>query len=212
MVEARYATLAQTSTTLISDALDRLDGIKGLTRFDNGGRMVGLALTVKTRPGDNLALYKALTLAKPGDVLVVDGGGAGENALVGELLRDYAIQRQTKGFVIDGAIRDVTEFRNGNASFACFARCVAHRGPYKDGPGRINVPVAVGGHVVSPGDVVVGDDDGLVSFPQQRLDEVLELCQQRLSAESKIRNEIQTGAVEQSWIDAMMKAAGGRVT
>jgi regulator of RNase E activity RraA len=202
--------LPQISTTLMSDVLDRLNGINGLTRFDKGGRMVGTALTVKTRPGDNLALYRALSLAAPGQILVVDGGGATDNALVGGLLLDYALQRKVRGFVIDGAIRDLSEFE-ARTDFGCFARGVIHKGPYKDGPGRINVPVAIGGQVIAPGDVVVGDEDGLLSFSSDLIEMVVEKSKEREAVEGRIRDEILSGAVEQSWITAMMETVGGRV-
>ncbi|RWX35217.1 RraA family protein [Rhizobium leguminosarum] len=202
--------LSAISTTLMSDTLDRLNGINGLKRFDNGGRLVGTALTVKTRPGDNLAIYRALSFASPGQILVVDGGGAMDNALVGGLLLDYALQRKVRGFVIDGAIRDLAEFE-ARTDFGCFARGVVHKGPYKDGPGRINVPVSIGGQVVADGDIIVGDEDGLLTFSATVIDDVLRNSKEREAAEARIREEILTGTVEQSWITAMMKTVGDRV-
>ena len=150
-------------TSVISDNLARLPGAVGLRPFHRGSKLVGIAFTVRTRPGDNLAIHKALELVGPGDVIVVDGGGDETRALVGEIMKNIAEYRGAAGYVIDGAIRDVAAF--AASDFPCFARAAIHRGPYKSGPGEINVPVSIGGSVISPGDIVVGDEDGVVSFP-----------------------------------------------
>ena len=100
-------------------------------------------MTVKTRPGDNLMIHKALQLAKPGDVIVVDGGGDLTNALIGEIMIGDAIQRGLGDMVIYGAVRDSAWI--AERDFPVFAAGVTHRGPYKDGPGEINVPIAVEG-------------------------------------------------------------------
>lgn len=188
-------------TPHISDNLQRLAGIAGLQRFHAGRKLVGTAVTVKTRPGDNLAIYKALIDMQPGHVLVVDGGGDLNNALVGELILQYAVQRGCSGFVIDGAIRDSAVFRDQD--FPCYARGVTHRGPYKNGPGAINVPIHVGGQLVQPGDIVVGDEDGVVSFPVADAGRVLEAARRSAANEAAIRQEIANGQVEQSWLRAV---------
>ncbi len=154
-----YATIA---TSLISDNLDRLAGAVGLRPYHAGGPLVGTALTVRTRRGDNLAIHAALRIARPGDVIVIDGEGDLGQALVGEIILAAAEAKGVAGFVIDGAIRDVAAI--GKSTLPCYARGVIHRGPYKNGPGRINVPVAIGGLVVNPGDLVVGDEDGVVAL------------------------------------------------
>ena len=141
-------------TSVISDNLARLPGAVGLRPFHRGSKLVGIAFTVRTRPGDNLAIHKALELVGPGDVIVVDGGGDETRALVGEIMKTIAEYRGAAGYVIDGAIRDVAAF--AASDFPCFARTAIHRGPYKSGPGEINVPVSIGGSVISPGDIVVG--------------------------------------------------------
>lgn len=188
-------------TPHLSDNLQRLSGIVGLQRFHTARKMVGTAVTVKTRPGDNLAVYKALMDMPSGCVLVVDGGGDTTNALIGELLMLYAQQRSCTGFVVDGAIRDSAAFRE--ADFPCFARGVSHRGPYKNGPGEINVPVSVGGQVVHPGDFVVGDEDGVVTFPQADAPRLLEAAARSAAKEAEIRAEIATGSIDQSWLRAL---------
>jgi len=191
-------------TPHLSDNMGRLVGAVGLTRFNKTGKLVGTAFTVKTRPGDNLILYKALMMMQPGHVLVVDGGGEQHNALVGELIRLHAEQNGCVGFVIDGAIRDVGAFE----SYPCYARSISHRGPYKDGPGELNVPVSIGGQVVNPGDLVVGDEDGLVFFPQECAEELLGLAGKHAQKEQDIQGEIATGRREQQWIEKFLHAKG----
>jgi RraA family protein len=193
-------------TPHISDNLQRLAGVAGLQRFHRQRKLVGTAVTVKTRPGDNLAIYKALMDMQPGHVLVVDGGGDLANALIGELILQYALQRGCVGFVVDGAIRDCAAFRE--ADFPCHALGVSHRGPYKNGPGEINVPVSIGGHVVRPGDIVVGDEDGLVTFPVADAARLLDAAASSAAREAAIRDEIATGRVEQSWLQAVLGAHG----
>lgn len=193
--------LRKVVTPHLSDNLQRLSGIIGLHRFHRMRKLVGIAVTVKTRPGDNLAVYKALKDLPAGGVLVVDGGGDTTNALIGELILLYAQQRGCAGFVVDGAIRDSGAFRE--ADFPCYALAVSHRGPYKQGPGEINVPVSIRGQVVNPGDLVVGDEDGLVTFPQADAQDLLEAAARSAAKETEIRAEIATGRVEQSWLRAV---------
>lgn len=193
-------------TPHLSDNLDRLCGITGLTRYNRHGKLVGTAFTIKTRPGDNLMIYKALTLIQPGHVLVVDGGGDLNNAVVGELIKLYAEQRGCAGLVIDGAIRDVLAFES--SEFPCYARGVIHRGPYKSGPGALNVPVSIGGQVVNPGDLIVGDEDGLVCFPQVAAPELIALAHRLARREDDIKAEIATGKPEQFWLDTVLRTHG----
>ncbi|GAB3626873.1 methyltransferase [Pandoraea terrae] len=188
----------------LSDNLARSVGIVGLTRYNRTRKLIGTAFTVKCRPGDNLMIYKALTMLQPGHVLVVDGAGNAENALVGELIKLQAQASGCVGFVIDGAIRDVASFDD----FPCYARSVVHRGPYKDGPGELNVPVSVGGQIVSPGDIVVGDEDGVVCFPQSDAGELMVLAAKHNEKEQAIQAEIATGRRDQVWIKKILEAKG----
>ncbi|RKF34429.1 RraA family protein [Paraburkholderia fungorum] len=194
------------ATPHISDNLMRLAGVTGLHRFHRERKLLGTAVTVKVRPGDNLLIYKALMEMSPGHVLIVDGGGDATNALVGELLMLYAQQRGCAGFVIDGAVRDTAAFYD--ADFPCYARGASHRGPYKQGPGAINVPVSVGGHVVHPGDIVVGDEDGVVTFPVSAAPSLLDAIHRTAANEDAVKAEIATGAVHQSWLDRMLSSHG----
>ncbi len=165
------------STSIISDNLARLPGAVGLKPYHRGGKLVGTAFTVRTRPGDNLAIHRALELVGPGDVIVVDGGA--------------------EGYVIDGAIRDVAAFAGDD--FPCYARAVIHRGPYKNGPGEINVPVSIGGSVISPGDIVVGDEDGVVSFPAAGAAALLEAVRAQITREEETLKAIREGRYQGSY-------------
>ena len=159
--------------------------------------MVGTAFTVRTRPGDNLAIHPALEMVGPGDVIVVDGGGDETRALVGEIMKNIAEYRGASGYVIDGAIRDVAAF--AASDFPCFARAVIHRGPYKSGPGDINVPVSIGGAVISPGDIVVGDEDGVVSFSQAAAPALLEAVKAQVAREEATLLSIREGRYQGSY-------------
>lgn len=191
-------------TPHISDNMGRHIGARGLTRYNQTGKMVGTALTVKTRPGDNLYIYKALTMLRPGDVLVVDAQGDTTNAVIGELIKLYALEHGCVGFVVDGAIRDVASFKDT----PCYARAVVHCGPYKTGPGEINVPVSIGGMIINPGDIVVGDEDGLVAFPQAIANDVLVKARDHESLEERVKAEIANGSADQSWINNALSKAG----
>jgi RraA family protein len=204
--DALLEALLEIPTPHISDNLCRIEGIVGLRRFHRSSKLVGTAMTVKTRAGDNLLTYKALSMMAPGHVLVVDAGGVTTNAIVGDLLLAYALQRGCAGFVIDGAIRDSAAF--AAADFPCYARDVTHRGPFKTGPGSINVPVSIGGQVVQPGDVLVGDEDGIVVFPVADAARVTESALRHARLEQEIREEILTGNVRQSWMDKMFATHG----
>jgi regulator of RNase E activity RraA len=192
-------------TSLVSDCLDRLRGTIGLRPLHaSGATLAGCALTVRTRPGDNLFVHKALDLARPGDVLVVDGGGHVGHALVGDILAAYARSRGIAGFVIDGAIRDVDGFRD----FPCWARGVAHRGPWKDGPGEIGAPVSIDGMLVSPGDLVVADADGVVALSRDESSGVLVRARAKAAEEREQRQAIAEGRWDRTWVDAALRARG----
>ncbi len=193
-------------TPHLSDNLSRQVGVVGLQRFNKTGKLVGTAVTVKTRAGDNLYIYKAMTMLEPGHVLVIDAAGDVSNACIGEIMKKYLQQRGCAGVIVNGAIRDVAAFEND--SFPCYAKGNVHRGPYKEGPGEINVPVSIGGQVIQPGDVIVGDEDGIVSFPVEQAQALIAAARAHAAKEEKIMNEIATGAVEQSWLHPLLANKG----
>lgn len=181
-----------TSTSIISDNLQRLPGAVGLRPFHKiEGTMVGRALTVKVAAGDNKLIHKALDVVEPGQVIVVDGGGETSRALIGEIMVAIARSRNAVGFVIDGAIRDSATI--GAGDFPVFARSAIHRGPYKYGPGSINVPVCIGGMAVNPGDIVVGDHDGIVAFPVEGAEALLESVRASERMEEEMLRQIAEG-------------------
>lgn len=194
-------------TPHISDNLNRIHAIGAQLRpFHKEGKLVGTAITIKTRPGDNLLVHKAIDMAEPGDVIVVDAGGDMTNAIVGEIMLRLARSKGIVGFIIDGAIRDSAAFINGD--FPVYAKGITHRGPYKDGPGEINIPISVGGMLVSPGDLIVGDEDGLAVIPLEEAAEVLVKVRVQEKKEQEIMESIANGTVDRSWIDETLKQKG----
>lgn len=193
----------------ISDCMHRMTAAGPRLRpMHQGAALIGTAFTVKTRPGDNLMIHKALDLAQPGDVIVVDGGGDLTNALIGELMVTYAISRGIAGFVMNGAIRDSAMI--GAGTFAVFAAGVTHRGPYKDGPGEINVPVALDGMVIHPGDLMVGDEDGLVCVPADQAEQILVATLAKGEAEKQVLQDIARASYDTTWVDTALQRTGYR--
>ena len=143
----------------IGDNMGRLYNISSSLRALNGLSLCGPAFTVKVPQGDNLMFHKALDLALPGDIIVVDGEGDMEHALAGELMIRHAMRRKLGGFVINGCMRDLDAIES--LPFPVYAKGITPQGPYKNGPGEINVPVCCGGRVICPGDILVGDRDGI---------------------------------------------------
>lgn len=191
----------------VSDCMSRLTaGGPRLRPMHGSGGMAGPALTVKSRPGDNLMIHKALDMAAPGDVIVVDGGGDLTNALIGEIMSTYAKARGIAGMVINGAIRDADAIRAG--TFPVFAAGVTHRGPYKDGPGEINVPVAIDGMVIEPGDLMLGDGDGVLCVPYEAVAAVYELASEKAKVEERELANAAKAALDRAWVDARLRQLG----
>jgi regulator of RNase E activity RraA len=191
----------------VSDSMWRMTaGGPRLRPFHKSGQMAGPALTVRTRPGDNLMLHKAIDMAAPGDVIVCDGGGDLTNSLMGELMLAHAAKRGVGGFVLNAAIRDVEAFVDVN--LPTFAAGVSHRGPYKDGPGEINTPIALDGMVIEPGDLVIGDWDGVLAVPFDEVEGALARTQAKQDAEVEQMAEIKAGTSDRSWVDATLRDRG----
>ena len=194
-------TLRGIAVALLSDNLHRSTGSVGLQPYHRAKAMAGTAVTVRTRGGDNLTILRAFEYCRPGDVMVVDCGGDITNAVVGGILSYYAATIKLSGMVIDGAIRDVAEIRERD--FPVYARGVNHRGPYKDGPGEINVPVSIGGMVVNPGDIIVGDEDGLLAFAPTEAATVIEKALAQGRKEAETMAAMKDGRWDRSFIDAL---------
>jgi len=192
----------------IGDAMSRNVGAIGLRPYHRRLDTVlcGSALTVRVRPGDNLMIHKALMMAQQGDVLVVDGGGDLSQALMGGLMRTTCMTRGLAGIVIDGAVRDLLEWAEDGMPM--FAKGHTHRGPSKDGPGEINVPIACAGLAVQPGDLVVGDADGVIAVPAEQAERVLNLTVAHLEKEAKIRESNRFGTSDPERFDSILRAKG----
>ena len=194
----------------VSDSMSRMTAAGSrLTRMHRDGQMAGPAVTVKARPGDNLMLHKAIDMAQPGDVIVVDAGGDLTNSLMGELMLAYAIKRGVAGFVLNGAIRDADAIRQVN--LPVFAAGVTHRGPYKDGPGEINVPIAIEGMVIHAGDLVLGDGDGVLVVPYDEVETVYAATNAKQDAETRQMAAIEAGTHDRSWVDAALESLGCQI-
>jgi RraA family protein len=203
-IVARYAKLP---TGNVADSMGRFRAMSGHIRSWVPGRVLcGAAVTVLTRAGDNLMVHKALEVARPGEVVVVDTTGGYRAAVVGELMTYTAIGAGLAGFVIDGAIRDLAELRE--LGLPVFAAALAATACDKDGPGEINVPVACGGVVVAPGDLVLGDDDGVVVVPREHVDEVLEFAEAKHRSEIERVREIRQGQLFMPEINAALRSKG----
>ena len=192
----------------LSDALGKLlapgGGLKPWHRVS--APMVGTAVTVRSPPGDNLMTHKAIHMAEPGEVVVVDAGGVLEQALVGELMTAWARQRGLAGIVIHGAVRDVDVL--AQSDFPVYARGYTHRGPQRQGPGEINGVIAIDGMVVSPGDAVVGDANGVLTIPLALIDEVTEAAIAIQQREARLLADIEAGSYEPAWLDQALADAG----
>jgi regulator of RNase E activity RraA len=191
----------------VSDMMARMTaGGPTLRPMHGSGWLGGPALTVKARPGDNLMIHKAISMAQPGDVIVVDAGGDLTNSLFGEIMVSQSIKRGIAGVVLNGAVRDVDFIAAG--TFPVYAAGVTHRGPYKDGPGEINVPIAIDGMVIEPGDLIIGDADGFLCIPFGDVEAVYRASVEKVAAEKKTLAAIAQGQLDTSWIDATLKRIG----
>ena len=194
-------------TSIISDNMERLFAMESKIRpFHPKPIMVGHALTIHCPPGDNLVLQKAIEMAEPGDILVFNAGGDTTQAPVGEIVVSNCIRRGAAGLVIDGAVRDSDILPT--LAIPVFAKGVTHRGCYKDGPGEINVTIACGGVVVRPGDLVVGDSDGIVIVPYEEAEGLLPKLLKKVAQEEQVLEQIRNKTVDRSWVDQELRDKG----
>lgn len=171
-------------------------------------KVAGPAITVEIRPGDNLMIHAALAIAQPGDVIIVDGKGDQTCALIGEIMTTQAQQAGLAGMVLDAAVRDVEALRaNG---FPVFSAGANPSGPTKFVPGRVNWPIAIAGVSVNPGDLVVGDADGVVIIERERVAEMIEAGRKKVADEQNRIKGIHEGKLVPGWLDNALRAAGAR--
>lgn len=169
-------------------------------------RVAGPAFPVEVRPGDNLMFHVALAVAKPGDVLVVDGKADSTCALFGELMIAQAEAAKLGGFVVDAASRDTDTLAKGR--FPIFSTGRNPCGPTKGLAGTLGRQVSAGGVAVNPGDLVVGDIDGVVVIPREQVDAVLDAAEAKLAAERTRLEEIAHGQLVSPWLNGALKSAG----
>jgi RraA family protein len=199
--------LAEFDSPDISDQLNRLYALAPEIRSLTGDhKLVGPACTVKVFPGDNLMVHKALDIARPGDVIVVDAGASRMNAALGGLISMKARHRNVAGFIVDGYIRDLPEILP--LGFPVFARGTTPIGPLHRGPGEINYPVCCGGVVVSPGDVVVADGFGVVIVPQDSAAEVNARLITFREKNSEYFAGVRAGVFSNKWVDELLDQSG----
>ena len=169
--------------------------------------MVGPAFTVKSRAGDNLTLHAALNLCGEGDVLVVSNEEDTTRALMGEVMMAYL--RYTKkiaGIILDGPIRDIDEI--GQWDFPVYCTGTTPGGPYKEGPGEINVPISCGGISVNPGDIILADPDGIIVIPRQDAAVILEDAKKFQAADEKKLEAAKNGTANRAWVEKTLEEKG----
>src|SRR2546423_8349375 len=170
-------------------------------------KLIGPACTVKVYPGDNLMVHKCLDVLQPGDVVVVDTSASTMTAVLGDLISTKARHRGAAGFLVDGLIRDLPGIR-ALGDFPVFAQGVTPIGPLHRGPGEINFPIAAGGIVGQPRDLIVRDANGVVVVPHDIVDELLQRLTERAAAESSYTSAVARGEFNNAWVDALLRENG----
>jgi regulator of RNase E activity RraA len=203
------AGFAEFETPEVSDLMNRLytmtTAISNLTAPQV--RLLGPACTVKVFPGDNLMVHKSLDVVRPGDVVVIDASSSTMTAVLGDLISMKARHRGIAGFVIDGLLRDLPAILE-LGDFPVFARGVTPIGPLHRGPGEINFAVSVGGIVVHPGDIILGDMNGVVVIPQELAAELLQRLRTRAAGEKAYSESVARGQFSNDWVDKALEASG----
>ena len=195
-------------SSILADVAGRRGALSGrIAPLAPGMRVAGSALTVEVRPGDNLMIHVALAIAQPGDVIVVDGKGDLSSALMDEIMSQQAKALGIAGVVIDGAVRDSEAIRA--LGFPMWAAGLNPNGPTKSVAGRVNHPVSIGGVTVNPGDLIVGDADGITVVERSKAASLLPLAVEKVAAETKRIADIKSGKqLRPGWLDASLRAAG----
>lgn len=190
--------------SVIGDVARRLQCFSaGFMHYGGKKKFAGPALTVKVPPGDNLMLHKALDIAKPGDVVVVDAGGAMRTAILGSVMASYAVRRGILAMVVDGAIRDVEEL--AALDLGMVALGATPNGPYKNGPGEIGYPISCGDVAVCSGDLVAADLDGVLVVPRADAAGLIAKAEDQAALEKTWEKEVANGTWARGWIDEALQ-------
>jgi len=188
------------STPLVGDVMGRHGAMDyQIKAIREGMKVVGPAVTVRLRPADNLMAHQAIVLARPGDIIVVDTGGNTSNAPFGEIMCTACAKKGIAGLVIDGVIRDIEHLRK--MDFPVFAKGFSPNGCDKDGPGTINKTITCGNVIVEPGDLIVGDDNGVAVVPKEQIEQVIEEARTIKSKEANRLKQIDKGDIYPAWLE-----------
>lgn len=199
--------LAQIPAANVADTMGRSCAMHPRIRLMSGfsGIFAGPALTVKARAGDNLFIHQALDMAEPGDVIVVSNEEDQRRSLMGEIMFTYAMnQRRLGGLVLDGPVRDLDALRE--MPLPVYATGSTPGGPYKEGPGEINVPIACGGVSVNPGDIILGDADGVIVIPLKDAEAVLAAAEELHKNDAAKVLAAQNGTSNRAWVMKTLEA------
>jgi len=195
------------STSLLADAMEGFRVMDYTIKpIAPGMKVVGTALTVNCPNGANLMFHKALYSASKGYIVIVDAKGNTSNAVFGDLMATAAIKLGVGGIVLDGVVRDISTLRKLNLPI--FAKGAIPNAASKDGPGEINGTISCGGTIVNPGDLIIGDDDGIVIVPRNRIDEVIKTAEEKSKKEEQRIQEIEEGKIMPNWVEIKLKDLG----
>ncbi|MYN13464.1 RraA family protein [Pusillimonas sp. TS35] len=192
---------------ILADVAGRRGALHGRIKpLSSGMKLSGSAFTVEVRPGDNLMIHAAIALAKPGDVLVIDGKGDLSSALMGTIMMTACRQLGIAGIVIDGAARDSLDIID--MAYPVFAAGTNPNGPTKNIGGRIGHPVTVGGVTVNPGDFVIADNDGVVVVEREKIASLLAAADKKVKDEAARIAAIKAGDAKPKWLSTALRTAG----
>ena len=196
------------AASILADVAGRRGTVDGRIRpLSTSTRLAGPAFTIEIRPGDNLMIHAAMAMAKPGDILVVDGKADGNCALMGSIMLTACKKLGLGGVVLDGAHRDTEELLA--LGFPVYSIGSNPNGPTKYIPGRINWPISCGGVAISPGDLVVGDADGVVVIEREKAASMMDLAVQKVEDEKQRIADILSGkGIRPKWLDGALRGAG----
>ncbi|VAW16137.1 hypothetical protein MNBD_ALPHA12-1280 [hydrothermal vent metagenome] len=191
----------------VSDLLNRMFTLSSEIRnLANDKPLLGPAITVKLFPGDNLMLHKALDVAQPGDVVVVDTSGSSSNAVFGDLIANKARHCGIAGFVIDGLIRDIEGVKE--VGLPVYARGITSFGPLHRGPGELNYPISCAGVVVNPGDIVTADQSGVVIVRREFASDLLGRLVSHKAQMASYVAAVKRGEFSNAWVDKQLEQGG----
>jgi 4-hydroxy-4-methyl-2-oxoglutarate aldolase len=202
------AAAAQYPSSILADVAGRRGALGGrIAPLAPTMKFAGPAITVEVRPGDNLMIHAAMAIARPGDVILIDGKGDLGSALMGEIMSQQCVALGVAAVVIDGAVRDAEAIRE--LGFPMYAAGLNPNGPTKFIPGRLNHPISIGGVTVNPGDLVVGDGDGVTVIERTKAAAMLPLAAEKVAMETRRIADIKSRkALRPGWLDTALLAAG----